>query len=123
MRRLLVFLLMLAPLLFSAADLSGKWTGSMDLKMPDGSLNSTPVSADLKQTGATVTGTAGVAGGDQFPVKGIFDGNQLTFEVQAPDGVYAVKATAVSDTQLKGEVSFTSPEGTKLTASLNLTRN
>jgi hypothetical protein len=124
MRRLLAFLLMLAPLALAAADVSGKWAGAMDIKGPDGSVNSTPVTAEFKQTGATVTGAAGVAGQDQFALeKGTLDGNQLTFEVHAPDGVYAVKATLTGDTQLKGEVAFTSPEGAKVTASLTMTRN
>lgn len=124
MRRLLALLLVLASLAFAAADVSGKWTGTMDVKLPDGSVNSTPVTAELKQTAATVAGTAGVAGSDQFTLeKGTLDGNQLTFEVHAADGVYAVKATLVSDTQMKGEVTFASPEGAKVTASLTMTRN
>ena len=124
MRRLLAFLLMLAPLVFAAADVSGKWIGTMDLKSPDGSMNSTPVTAEFKQTGATVTGTAGLAGQDQFTVeKGALDGNQLNFEVHAPDGIYAVHATVASDSQIKGEVSYTAPGGVKATASLSLTRN
>lgn len=123
MRRLLAFLLVLAPLAFTAADVSGKWVGSMDMKLPDGSVNSTPVTAEFRQTGAMVTGAAGVAGSDQFAVeKGMIDGGQLTFEVHAPDGVYAVKVSFVSDTQMKGEVSYTN-EGGKGTAAITLTRN
>jgi len=125
MRRLLpALLLAIAPLTFAATDVSGKWAGMMDVKLPDGSVNSTPVTAEFKQSGGTITGTAGVAGMDQFALeKGALDGNQLTFEVHAPDGVYAVKATLATGTELKGEVAFTSPEGTKVTASLTLTRN
>jgi hypothetical protein len=124
MRRLPALLLMLASLAFAAADVSGKWTGTMDVKMPDGSVNSTPVTAELKQTGATVTGTAGVAGQDQFALeKGTLAGNQLTFEVHAPDGVYAIKATVVSETQIKGDISFTVNGGVQGTATLALTRN
>lgn len=123
MRRLLILLLLLAPVAFAAADVSGKWTGTMDLKLPDGSVNSAPVSAELKQTGTMVTGTAGVAGQDQYTLeKGTIDGNQLTFEVHAADGLYAVKITIVSDTQLKGEVAFTL-NGVQATASLSLTKN
>lgn len=123
MRRLLAFLLILAALAFAAADVSGKWSGSMDMKLPDGSVNSTPVTAEFNQTGAMVTGAAGVAGSDQFAVeKGMIDGSQLTFEVHAPDGVYAVKVSLVSDTQMKGEVSYTN-EGGKGIAAITLTRN
>jgi hypothetical protein len=126
MRRvLLAFLLAIAPFAFAAAnDVSGKWSGSMAIKMPDGSVNSTPVTAEFKQSDSKVTGTAGVAGQDQYTVqKGTLDGNQLSFEVQAPDGLYAVKATVVSDTQLKGEIAYTASGGVKGAATLSLTRN
>lgn len=124
MRRLLAFLLMLAPLAFAAADVSGKWSGSMDTKLPDGSVNSTPVTAEFKQTGTTITGTAGVAGSDQFTLeKGTVDGAQVSFEVHAPDGVYVVEVNLVSDTGMKGDVSFTGTEGVKATAALTLSRN
>lgn len=124
MRKFLAFLLMLAPLAFAAADVSGKWSGSMDMKLPDGSVNSTPVTAEFKQTGTTITGTAGVAGSDQFAIeKGTVDGTQVSFEVHAPDGVYVVKVNLVSDTGMKGDVSFTGTEGVKATAALTLSRN
>ena len=124
MRRVLPLLLLLACFAFAAGDVTGKWTGSMDIKMPDGSVAPTPVTAELKQTGATVTGTAGVAGADQFTLeKGALAGNQLTFEVHAPDGVYTIKATVVSDTQIKGDISFINTSGIQGTASLTLTRN
>ncbi len=123
MRRVLFALLLaFVPLAFAATDVSGKWTGSMDLKLPDGSVNSTPVVADLKQAGNTVTGTAGAVGHEGLTIeKGVIDGGQLTFEVQTGEGSYAVKAK-VSDSQIKGEVVFITG-GAKQTATLVMTRN
>lgn len=124
MRRLFVtMLLALAPLALADTDVSGKWTGSMDVKAPTGMSNSTPVVAELKQMGATVTGTANAAGFDPLTIeKGMLEGNQLTFEVRTEEGTYAVKVT-VDESQLKGEVVFTPADGNKQTASLTFTRD
>ena len=95
----------------------------MDMKAPDGTAQSMPVTAEFKQDGKTVTGTAGREGDDQLALqKGVFEDGQLTFEVEAPDGIYAVKLTLVSDGNLKGDVTFSDPNGNKQTASLTLNR-
>jgi len=120
---LLTLVILLAPVVAHAADISGKWSGSMDMKAPDGTAQSMAVTAEFKQDGKTVTGTAGREGDDQLTVeKGVFEGGQLTFEVEAPDGIYSVKLTLVDDGHLKGEVSFSDPSGNKQTASLTLNK-
>jgi len=117
-----VFLL-LAPLAGSAADVSGKWTGSMDIKTPDGQAQSMPVRAELKQDGKSVTGTAGREGEEQYPIqKGTIEDKKFTFEVQAPDGNYEVSLTVVGESQLQGEVTFNDRDGNKQTASITFTR-
>ena len=122
-RLLLTLFVAFAPLAFAATDVSGKWNGKMDVISPDGALSSTPVTAELKQSGKTVTGIAGVAGGDQLQIEnGAMDSDRLTFEVHTAEGVYAVKAT-VGESQLKGEVIFTAQGGSKQTASLVMARN
>jgi hypothetical protein len=119
---LLTLVILLAPVAARAADVSGKWSGSMDMKGPDGQTQSMPVTAEFKQDGKTVTGTAGREGDDQLTVqKGTIDGDDFTFEVEAPDGVYSVKLK-VGDGQLKGEVKFSDPSGNKQTASLTLNK-
>lgn len=122
-RRLMSLLLLIAPLTVSAGDLSGKWTGAMELKTPDGQAQSMPVRAEFKQDGKSVTGTAGREGDEQLTIeKGTIENNKFTFEVQAPDGTYAASLT-VSDAQLQGEVTFNDPDGNKQTAKLTLTRD
>jgi len=122
MRRLLAILLLLpATLALAANDISGTWSGSMDLKTPDGQVNSTPVSAEFKQSGQTVTGTAGAIGHEALLIeKGAIDGDRLTFEVDG--GRYAVKVTLISESQMKGEVTIADPSGNKVTAAITLTR-
>ena len=116
--------LTLAPVAVSATDLSGKWSGSMDLKTPDGQAVSMPVTAEFKQDGKTLTGTVGKASDEQFNVdKGTVEDKKVSFEVQAPDGAYLVKLTIAADNQLEGEVNFTDPGGNPITAKLAYTRD
>ena len=124
MGKLLMSLFLLAaPLALAAGDVSGKWTGSMDMTTPDGQAQSMPVTAEFKQDGASVTGTAGREGDEQLPIeKGTVDGEKITFEVHAPDGAYTVSLTVVSDSQLKGDVTFADQDGNKATAKLTFTR-
>ena len=115
--------LMVAPLALAAGDISGKWSGSMDMKAPDGSAQSMPVTAEFKQDGKTVTGTAGREGDEQLALeKGMIDGEKFTFEVTAPDGVFAINLTLMSDTQLQGDVTHTDQDGNKATAKLTLAK-
>ena len=95
----------------------------MDITAPDGTAQSTPVTAEFKQDGKTVTGTAGREGDDQFTVEnGLLDGDTLTFEVETPDGKYALSLKLVSDSKLQGETTFSDPQGNKLTAKLAFER-
>ena len=96
----------------------------MDKKTPDGKVDSTPVFADFKLDGKAVTGTAGAQGSDPETIgNGKLEGDQLTFEVRAGDGTYAIKLTVVSESQLKGEVTFSDSKGAKDTAALVFTRD
>ena len=95
----------------------------MDIQAPDGSAQSMPVTAELKQDGKTVTGTAGREGDEQHALEnGAIDGDKLTFEVTAPDGKYEVSLTLVSDAQLQGNVTHTDQDGSKVTAKLTFTK-
>ncbi len=66
-------LLFLAALLV-AADVSGKWTGSVDT--PDGAV---PLTFNLKADGATVTGTVTAAGPATEIKDGKLEGDVATF--------------------------------------------
>ena len=91
----------------------------MDIKTPDGTVQSTPVTAEFKQDGKTVTGTAGREGDDQLTIEnGLLDGGTLTFDVEAPDGKYSVSLKLVGDSKMEGETTFNDPNGNKLTAKL-----
>lgn len=74
--RLLIIATLLASSAF-AADVDGKWAGSMSTPMGD-----VPVAFTLKAEGATLNGTtAGPDGGDVKIAEGKVDGNNISFTV------------------------------------------
>src|SRR5579859_32075 len=86
MRKLLCSLLFSA-LALSAAELTGKWSGSFDITNPDGETKADTAYMDLKEKGGEVTGTAGPNTEKQWSLrKGKLDGQKLTFEVPTDDG-------------------------------------
>ncbi len=118
--RILVCLTMLVLLAVAmpAADVNGKWSGSFTVAGGDTS----SALIVLKQSGTTVTGTAGPDDAEQWPLTGKIEGNKLTGEVKNPNGmVYKFVLTVSADT-LKGNVDATSPEGEPMKGTLDLTR-
>jgi hypothetical protein len=131
MRRLtcsVLFILLLASMA-SAADVTGKWTGSLEGKDPDGEAVVIPAHAELKQQGDSVTGKAWKEIEHQYSIeKGKIEGNRITFEFKAPEGsedaeplVHTVRLTVVGEDQLQGELEIPM-EGGKMTGKLTLTR-
>jgi hypothetical protein len=61
------------------ADVTGKWTGSLDLNTG----NHGAAYVQLKQQGDTITGTQGPSEDRQFPItSGRIDGGQVTIEAR-----------------------------------------
>ena len=113
----------------SAADVSGKWSGSLEIKTPDGQTQTLPGYAELKQQGTTLTGTVWKDVENKFPIKkGRVEGDKITFEFSAPEGeeeatlVHMVRLTAVSKNQLEGELRF-GQEGETVAGKLTFTRD
>lgn len=101
---LVVWLLM--SVCASAADFSGKWSGSS----PDSKSVKT-VYAVLKQDGTTLAGSAGPSESHQFPIAtGNVDGDHLIFEVRMSGGVIRFDLTAVAS-ELKGSMHLSEDGG------------
>jgi len=123
-----LFILLLAPLA-SAADVTGKWGGSLEGKDPDGETVNVPAHAELKQQGDSVTGKVWKETEHQYSIeKGKIEGNRITFEFKAPEGseeaeplVHSVRLTVVSEDQLQGEVEIPM-DGGKMTGKLTFAR-
>ena len=131
MRRLMcnvLFILVLAPLA-SAADVTGKWSGSLEGKDPDGEAVTVPAHAELKQQGDFVTGKVWKEVGHQYSIeKGKIEGSRITFEFKAPEGseeaeplVHSVRLTVVTEDQLQGELEI-AMDGEKMTGKLTFAR-
>jgi len=104
----LFFILALA-LTAAAADVTGKWSGTFTVTGPDGSAGtSNPAFLILKQSGTTLTGTAGSEEAEQFPIENAkIAGNKITGTVNPSDGAsYAVSLTVDGD-RLTGELTIT----------------
>ncbi|HEY3743563.1 MAG TPA: hypothetical protein VGL53_27145, partial [Bryobacteraceae bacterium] len=87
----------------SAADLSGKWSGTATAKTPDGETNDGTAWVVLTQSGNALTGTAGPSADKQSPITdGKVDGDTVVFKVQVEDNVAVVTMRVVGDT-LKGQ--------------------
>jgi len=108
MRRL--FLLPLVTLALYAADVTGKWTGTVDVADPsNGDKISTPVKADLKQTAAAVTGKIGRTQDENLESirDGKLDGKILTFNVLPEEATKPLTftLTLVTDNRIEGDMS------------------
>jgi len=78
--------LMVFALAAAAADVTGTWTGKVDVGNP-GSDPTIPMSITLKENGSELTGTAGDAS-HQFPIdKAEITGNSVKFQVAAGPAV------------------------------------
>lgn len=112
------FLLAFCVMTAAAADVSGKWTGTLTPEEGDPSQGT----LILKQTGDTVTGTGGPADGEQMAISnGKIDGDRVTFDIQHPNGMTLKMSLVLSGDTLKGDVVFTR-EGQTMKAKLELTR-
>ena len=104
-----------------AADVTGKWSGTVMMKNPEGQTEAHPVWMSLKQTGDSLTGTAGPTADRQSEIKdGKVDGDKLEFKVNVEDASVNIQLRAEGE-RLKGEAIISTPEG-KLTAGLDLKR-
>ena len=123
-----LFFLLLFAIPVMAADISGKWSGSLEFKDADGQAQTVPAHAEFKQDGDALAGAVWKEAGHQFSIeKGKIDGNTITFEFRAPEGeedstlVHTVTLTAPSETRLEGEVAFEAG-GNMMTGKVALTR-
>jgi hypothetical protein len=110
---------LLLTLSISAADLSGKWTGTF-IDASEGSKSETAL-VILKQDGNTLTGTAGPNADEQMAISSAkVDGNNVTFDVKA--GEMTVHFTLqLVDKHLKGSAKAEA-NGESKSATIDLTR-
>ncbi len=105
------WLLPCLALALCGADVSGKWSGTIDV---EDSGNSTPVQVELVQKSDLVSGKIGrQGGGDEGTIRnGKVDGAKVSFEVVSPQtsSPFKFRLTLVNDT-LEGEMKGSADEG------------
>lgn len=101
-----------------AADASGKWSGTF---APEGQ-DPNRAFVVLKQSGTTLTGSAGPDEGQQWPLSnGKIQGNKITGDVTSPEGVVYKLDVVLEGDHLKGTVHATR-DGQAIKAAIDLTR-
>jgi hypothetical protein len=116
-----VCILLCAAITLSAADISGKWSGTITMTNAPGETNDGTAFVIIKQNGPEITGTAGADENQQFPItKGKIEGNKITFEVQSDGPLYKVDVMLVAD-HIKGEVTAVR-EGQTVKGKVDMTR-
>jgi hypothetical protein len=102
MKSILLSLLLAAAWTLSAADLTGKWAGTVDMKQ-DGDAQTIPVVMIVKQEGNKLTGTAGPEEDQHAIQKGVVDGDTVTLEVDGGEAIYYLELKVDGD-QISGAV-------------------
>jgi hypothetical protein len=104
----------------AGADVTGKWSGTIS---PDGR-DSSSAYAILKQTGTTITGSAGPSDSEQWPeLKGSIKGDKVTVQVTSASNGTTYKCELVlQGDHLKGDVSSTSTDGQATKGKMDLAR-
>ncbi len=114
-------LLMLLAASLSAADLTGKWSGTYDVTVSDGDPMKGRVLMVLTQTGDEITGTIGPDEQQQSRIaKGKVEGDRITFQSQT-EGPLMHFDLRLEDNHIRGEAKG-EMEDTKIRAKIELTR-
>jgi hypothetical protein len=108
-----------------AANVSGKWTGNVEVQDPaGGSVINTQVRAELRQKADAITGEIGrQEDREAEPIQNAkLDGQRLTFEVSSAEASGVIKFVLTLDgDRLDGEMSG-SVDGTAITGKVHLQR-
>ena len=93
-----IWLVLVAMFTLQAADVAGKWAGTIDI--PEGRFQ---IALTLEQKGDEISGTIAAEGGSYPIQKGKLTGNKLSFEVPAQGQVYIVEC-AYENERLTGDI-------------------
>lgn len=117
------FLLLGLAAACAASDVSGKWTGTAEVKMPDGEVRTYPLHLEITRSGEQITGTIGREPEEKLPLeKARLEGNRLCFEVVPPEaGAPVAFELEVADGRLEGKLKGET-DGGPLSGKVTLSR-
>lgn len=111
-------LILLVAVQMTAADLSGKWSGSFKAEGADQSI---PQLIILTQRGTTLSGSAGPNAGEQYPLEnGKIEGKKASFQVTTGEWKFTYDLTLANDS-LSGDLKLQSTSESR-TGRVTLTR-
>jgi hypothetical protein len=123
MRTLLLFIVVaaLAGIAIADTNVTGKWSGSLNVTDENGGTKESTAVLILKQSGSEITGTVGPDDGEQHTItKGKIDGDKITLE--SADGNVAIKLDlALAGDRITGNVSAVG-EGRNMKGKIDVTR-
>ncbi len=104
-----LWLIPLFALTMFGADITGKWSGSIEVSDPStGDTINTPVKVVFDQKDSTVSGKIGRTEDDQSEDirNGKLEGNRITFDVQPPEATSAMKfqLVLIANDRIEGEM-------------------
>jgi hypothetical protein len=106
----------------AAAEVTGRWSGTLSITSGDGQSRQEPVLLILKQEGAKVTGTGGRDDADRHQVmEGKIDGDKVILDVEAGSAPIRLELKVTGD-DMSGEASRTRGDGSKQTAKIAVKR-
>ena len=119
---MIALLLMLVPALAPAPDVTGRWTGTAQVRNQAGAQMEIPVVLVLRQEGDQVTGTGGPDDSVQVPLrKGTLTGDSLTLEAEAEGSVFTLQLKVDGD-EITGSVKRRGRDGAEENGKLSLKR-
>ncbi len=103
LRILLSLFLLLGAFALGASNLSGKWSGAINVVHDDGQAQTVSVFLILKQDGNKLSGTAGEDENDQHAItKAIIDGEKVSLEVDGGEVTFYLDLKVDGD-QMTGD--------------------
>jgi hypothetical protein len=98
--------LLLAALSLAGADVSGKWSGTAEVKVAGSEPQQYVLQLQLTQKGEQVNGTVGRADGEETAIQeGRLQGTKFTFQVTPPETLGPVKFELVlNGDRLEGDL-------------------
>ncbi len=119
------FLFLSLSLALTAADISGKWSGSIEVVDTSGGDNiTTPVRAEFEQKANLVSGSIGRKEDTRIESirNGKIEGTRISFEVTSPETLSAMKfSLTLRGDHLEGEMKGTVDSG-EITGKVRLTK-
>lgn len=116
-----VLFLLIAALTLNAADVTGKWSGTINITRDDGSSREHDAAAELTQSGDNVTGTIGPPERQVKIKTGKLMDGKLALEAEPPEGGVATFELTLKDNRLEGLMTMKQGDQTRH-GKLNLTK-